>query len=413
MTSANLGVRIGAMFVIFIVSCIGFMTPIRSKNESMETPVRVCMKACGAGVMLGIALIHLVPDAHADLTEVVPDYNLAFAVVTIGILLVVSIEQVAIIVATGSGEQVPGKKSVEMCPVVADDHSHSHDHGSGIGHRHGHDHDHHDHGHEEPHHHHHHNEEVHHHEDCGLKKCDCPVNDLSPPGTPHRVASVGLELVACTDPDHDPTCHVHVESHCAVGDRPALEVHCHHDLALTKRLMSGDSVRDIVMVYALELSIAIHSIIIGVDIGLLSHRSDMVTLLTLIVAISFHQYIEGFSVGVSVLAASDTITREGGVSLVGTDRKVLMFVLIFSTTVPLGILIGILSSGNEETESGVMAKGCANALAAGSLLYISLAEMIGPDFSRAHLRTRPMLRLAMLGSLTAGVLFTAVLAIWA
>ena len=389
MTSASLSLRIGAMFIIFVVSCIGFITPIRSKNENMDTPLRVCMKCCGAGVMLGIAMIHLIPDADGDLSEVYPDFPVAFVITSGGILLIVAIEQIAMIVASrafANGHKDAPSKSVALENFNAPDAESGH----------------------------------HHKEDCGLKNCDCDPNETSPPSSPARVKSV--ELVACEDPDHSANCHVHVEHdhshsyHHNDADKPPVEIHCahDHDLGLAARLaQSGDSVRDIVMVYALELSIAIHSIIIGVDIGLLSRSSDMVTLITLIIAVSFHQYIEGFSVGVSIMAASDTLTREGGVSLVSTDNKVLMFLFIFSITVPLGIFIGILTSASAETEAGVVAKGCANALAAGSLVYISLAEMIGSDFNRPHLKARPMLRLAMLGSLTTGVLLTAVLAVWA
>jgi solute carrier family 39 (zinc transporter), member 1/2/3 len=373
MFDVSLAVRIGAMFVIFGASAAGFMTPIWSKDGDMNSFNTVCMKSCGAGVMMGIALIHLMPDANQYLSAVVTDYDLAFAVAAFGIFLIVAIEQIAIIVASKSF--VKGKRPLSSVDMT---------HHAGGSDRH------------------------HHKEDCGLKRCDCDIEAASPSASsPPSPTAMIVELA-----DQSDSSHKH-ETSSADHDHSHADDH-DHDLGLAQKLMqSGDSVRDMVMVYALELSIAIHSIIIGVDIGLLSRSGELVTLITLVAAICFHQYIEGFSIGVSILAASNTLTREGGVSLVNTDKRILMFVLIFSTTAPLGILIGILTSTDQQTSADLATKGCANALAAGSLMYISLAEMIGVDFNRPHLKNKPMLRLAMLGSLFMGVLFTAVLAIWA
>jgi len=376
MVDVNLTVRIGGMFVIFCASAAGFMTPIWSKDGNMNSFSTLCMKSCGAGVMMGIALIHLMPDANQYLSIVVTDYDLAFAVAAFGIFLIVAIEQIAVIVASKSFTTKPPLSSVDMTHYVGET--------------------------ELP------TDGYQHKENCGLKQCDCDI-EATVGSSPAPTAAI-VELADKKNSSN----HKH-DSSSVDRDHSHIDDHDHdHDLGLAQKLMqSGDSVRDMVMVYALELSIAIHSIIIGVDIGLLSRSGEMVTLITLVVAICFHQYIEGFSIGVSILAASDTLTREGGVSLINTDKRILMFVLIFSTTAPLGILIGILTSTNQETTADYAAKGCANALAAGSLMYIALAEMIGVDFNRPHLKDKPMLRLAMLGSLFVGVLFTAILAIWA
>ena len=54
-----------------------------------------------------------------------------------------------------------------------------------------------------------------------------------------------------------------------------------------------------------------------------------------------------------------------------------------------------------------------NALAAGSLLYISLVEMIAEYFTAPDLIERPKLQIMMLISFSFGVVALAVLAIWA
>ena len=249
---------------------------------------------------------------------------------------------------------------------------------------------------------------IEHHEDCGLKSCDCEDN-VSPSASVKQDDIHVHEHAAAHVDDHADIHHHH--DGCATYD----PVKCHeHDLDLMKALMKpGDRLRDFVVVYALELSIAIHSIIIGVDIGLLSQKGDLVTLVTLIIAISFHQYIEGFSLGVAIIDASKHIASAGGVALLSSNMKILMFVLIFAVTVPIGILIGILTASAEETDAGVYAKGIANALAAGSLIYIAVAEMISHDFNSPGMRDSHGTKLGMLACLTTGVLLTAVLALWA
>ena len=90
MATESLSLRIGAMFIIFVVSVIGFMTPFGNKKDEVETPQFKCMKATGAGVMLGIAMIHLMPDADGDLSEVGPDFPLAYTLTAAGIILVLT-----------------------------------------------------------------------------------------------------------------------------------------------------------------------------------------------------------------------------------------------------------------------------------------------------------------------------------
>ena len=85
--------------------------------------------------------------------------------------------------------------------------------------------------------------------------------------------------------------------------------------------------------------------------------------------------------------------------------------MIFALTVPIGIVIGICTSS--DSWGGTLAKGIANSLAAGSLLYISIGEMIATYFCEKDLVFQPYVKLGMLFSLFIGVVFTSVLAIWA
>ena len=65
-----------------------------------------------------------------------------------------------------------------------------------------------------------------------------------------------------------------------------------------------------------------------------------------------------------------------------------------------------------------VATGCMNALAAGSLLYVGIIEMIAADFEddvdiKVEEKTNGKVKLGMFASLIAGCVSMAVLAMWA
>lgn len=168
-------------------------------------------------------------------------------------------------------------------------------------------------------------------------------------------------------------------------------------------LMDAKTLKDMIQLYAMELSISVHSIIIGVDIGLLAGDSQMATLVSLLVAICFHQFVEGSGLG-TILRTMRNVT---------SSAKVAVFVTVFSLTTPLGILIGVLTASQNQSPSQVAAKGIANSLACGSLLYISLTEMVATYFSSADLNDKPVLKLQMIAAFTFGIAAMAIIAIWA
>ena len=320
MASSSLSLRIAAIFITFLVSVLGFVTPLIKHGSDLETPFFNCMKACGAGVMLGIALIHLLPEGSEMLQLVEPNYNLGFAMTAFGIILVLAVEQCSIMY---SQYYLSSKNSNK----------------------------------------------------------------------------VEIELGA--------THHKHDSPECNSATVHSSHNHDHSGGDAIAKLMDENSrIQDWVTIYAMELSIALHSIIIGVDIGLLSDSGDFGTLVTLIIAISFHQYIEGFGLAVNIIGTSAKFEKVGGLSLLNSNYKILGFVLIFAITVPM-------TSTGEEMDEDLWAKGLANTLAAGSLMYISVGEMIGHYFIAPTLSNQPMVKLGMLCSLTLGVGLTALLAYWA
>ncbi|KAJ1401663.1 Zinc/iron permease [Ochromonadaceae sp. CCMP2298] len=170
-----------------------------------------------------------------------------------------------------------------------------------------------------------------------------------------------------------------------------------------------------VALYAMEISISIHSVIIGLDIGLStgSNSGQMAALISLVVAIAFHQFVEGVGLGAvlcdSTTARAAKLNSGGGLA----HYKLAMFASIFVLSLPIGIIAGILSSGEEETPGQVGFRGAANAVASGSLLYIGLAEMAAHYFSDPELNTKPGLKVCMLALFSAGMGAMALLGYWA
>ena len=350
MVSEAVTLQVVAIFTIFIASCLGFLSPLLKQDQDMNTPVFRMMKTCGAGIMMGIALIHLLPDADGYLLIILPSYPLAFPFTAFGVVLVLTIEQCTLmymqsrlIKQTKSG--ISSAKLVEMTPSTSP----------------------------------------------SLSIPECNVED-------------GHIHTHIHDHDH-PNDEDHSHQHCADPNS-----HCHtHDVGLLDSLIeSGDSLQDVIVVYALEISIAIHSVIIGVDLGL---SNNIVTISTLIVALSFHQFLEGFGLGMNILNASKKQIISKGESDLLSSNKLFIFTMVFALTVPIGIVIGMCSTS--DSWGGTLAKGVANTLAAGSLLYISVGEMIATYFCEKDLILQPYVKLGMLFTLFLGVVFTSILAIWA
>ena len=152
MISEVLTLQIVAIFGIFIASCLGFLSPLLKQDQDLNTPIFRMMKTCGAGIMMGIALIHLLPDADVYLLEILPSYSLAFPFTAFGVVLVLTIEQSTLMymqslimkkLTTVNG----GTKLVEMVPANELDIENGHDHQHEHNHDHELDHDNHEHQH--------------------------------------------------------------------------------------------------------------------------------------------------------------------------------------------------------------------------------------------------------------------------
>jgi zinc transporter 1/2/3 len=129
-----------------------------------------------------------------------------------------------------------------------------------------------------------------------------------------------------------------------------------------------------VAVYILEAGIAIHSIIIGVDLGLTVEEFR-----SLFIALVFHQFFEGIGLGYKLAELMRPKSR----------IQSIINCLLYSFTTPLGVAIGIVThvkSDSSDYMTSVALKCIMDAMAAGILIYVDLVTLVAAEFSTQSFR---------------------------
>lgn len=374
----SLGIKIGMIFLYFSVSLGGAFCTIYAPPWLLEGATVPVMCALAAGIMMGVALAHLIPEGDDLLEDAVPGYRLAFALVGAGVTGVLCIEHVTIaIISKGHKKKKLENQSMRSHEgsrrigngISIDDHNHGHDHGHS-------DHDHvheHDHGHT-------------------LNESLLHSGDFS-------VGSRGIEQIPLNLHDHD---HQHGGEGCAAdhhhSHRHSVAEH-NHGFEVLGDLAGATSLRDFVALYALELSVSVHSIILGVDYGL---TTDTSTLLALTIALTFHQTIEGIAMGAAIVNFKDKMP----------PTKIITFMVFFASTISIGVIVGIICSFQGESGAADTLQGVFSSLAAGSLLYVALTEQVSTYFDREDLEDQLGTKLMMIVAFGVGFAMMASLAIW-
>lgn len=118
--------------------------------------------------------------------------------------------------------------------------------------------------------------------------------------------------------------------------------------------------------FLLEAGVVVHSIIIGITLGV-TGGSEFVGLLA---AISFHQFFEGFALGT---VAVDSNFRSLGMPI--------FLGVIYSLTTPLGQAIGIALSSNymSNSSASLLSQGILEAISGGILIYDGLVNLLTPS----------------------------------
>lgn len=294
----SLKLRVASVFILFCASLLGVAIPLffaagsgPRTNEShlkmSESEAFRITRTFAAGIMLGVGFIHLLNDGVSRLAAVSLYYpSLGFTLATVGAMIVLGFEQIAVMLINGVNVNGVREKS-----LIDED-----------------------------------------------KNVEA------------NISSPSLELNV-----------IEVHDYQIPGS-------CDHNHAI-KMIAGTDSLNVIVKAYMMEISVAIHSIIIGIALGSLGGEAQLPALEALIVAICFHQFFEGLGLGTVI---------EGARLHLGMT-KITIFALIFALTVPVGVMIGIVITSDQPVSTGddqispqlnitqEYTLGCLNSIAAGDI----------------------------------------------
>jgi zinc transporter 1/2/3 len=153
-------------------------------------------------------------------------------------------------------------------------------------------------------------------------------------------------------------------------------------------------------VFMSEASIAVHSVLIGITLGV-THGDEIVPLL---IALTFHQFLEGVAIGSAAIYA-------------GMAAKSVVYLgLIFAVTTPVGIAIGlgVRGSYNGSSSAALITQGTLDAVCAGMLIFLALGDHVNAVKSQAHWLKREGAAThgLCIGAFLAGVAIMCTLALW-
>ncbi|ORX99986.1 ZIP zinc/iron transport family [Basidiobolus meristosporus CBS 931.73] len=190
--------------------------------------------------------------------------------------------------------------------------------------------------------------------------------------------------------------HGHVTTAEAKEDTCDVTDHCHAHGGLI------DIENRRVSTYILELGIALHSVLIGISVGVAS-GSEFIPLL---IAVVFHQFFEGLALG----------ARIG--ELPYTNRMIPYLSALFYTVItPIGVAIGvgIHETYNANSATNLLVNGIFDSISAGILIYMALVNLIAPDFQNnpKFMSERGSMKLVYYIAMWLGAGIMALIGLWA
>ena len=156
---------------------------------------------------------------------------------------------------------------------------------------------------------------------------------------------------------------------------------------------------DIVTAFLLEGGLAVHSVIIGIALGV-AEESELAALIP---ALCFHQLFEGLAMGSQIASVGFK------------SWKAILLALIYTFSAPIGVAIGIgIQSGYDaNSASAVLSQGILDSVAAGIILYAAFVTMLSSEFaSDFHEYKQTWIRAAMFIAMWFGAGVLSFIGIW-
>ncbi|WOO39902.1 ZIP family metal transporter [Rubellicoccus peritrichatus] len=164
-----------------------------------------------------------------------------------------------------------------------------------------------------------------------------------------------------------------------------------HDFDEVQLLPNSTRQTTAISAYLLLFMLSVHSFLAGFALGVETTVAGVVIIL---IALLAHKAVAAFALGISFLRS------------VANFSQLLIYVLLFSLSTPLGIVAGILIDDFiASARHGVM-EGIFYGIAAGTFLYIATLDIFSEEFLRPKCR-----KLKFLASIT-GFALMAIVAIW-
>ncbi|XP_074270323.1 putative zinc transporter 8 [Silene latifolia] len=168
----------------------------------------------------------------------------------------------------------------------------------------------------------------------------------------------------------------------------------------TVRKKATQLLRYRVVAQVLQLGIVVHSIVIGLSMGV---SNNPCTIRPLVTSMCFHQLFEGMALGGCFFQAD-----------YGIKMKVIV-VGFFATTTPLGIAIGIAISNvyDENSPTALIIAGVLSAMSSGILIYMALVGLLAADFKGPKLQANVKLQFVCYSAVFLGMGAMSLMAKWA
>ena len=173
-------------------------------------------------------------------------------------------------------------------------------------------------------------------------------------------------------------------------------IHEHNEESSCPHQHLSTNVTTVARLLIFELSIAMHSVVIGFSMGSMTNAASIGALL---IAFVFHQLFEGVCLGILLMEVEQ---------LSIFVRTLLQMIFILSLAI--GIVLGIVTV---QSVTSNLVSGVANSFAAGCLIYGSLVNIIGEEFSKVVANEPAYLKPMMYGGVVTGCGFMGLIAVWA
>lgn len=379
--------KIGAVFEIMSAAVLGAGFPFLyiHMNQKLDDdvdfdskPIFFILKSISCGVIIGVALLHLLPDAEETLSDEYA-YPVSFALIAVGIILCLSSEQFAMWIVSTTPAAVThdldeDELTKELLQAVVNTGNTAIASGDGEE--------------ESP-------------FDHNIEADVPAIRAVSPLSNAHHNRTLSRGHKAHNKRQNS-NVSVNNRSLSAAFDgrrKSRVESSCEMGMVVQLFANSNDT-KTLLKAYVLEGAIAVHSIIMGLSLGAMQN-SDLTSIKVLMVAYGIHQLLEGISLGCAISSAKLS------------SGKIFGLICFFACTLPSGIILGILITNSEDDYTSMMVEAYANGVAGGILIYVSMVEMMADEFSNDLVRNDYYLKFKMIFAITLGITVMGILAIWA